>query len=153
MPNLLIRDPYCWLWTENSDLCSNNTIYKAKNGGIMIMEESILLFKCSQAQQLYGVRVQRMEDGDWWRTWAFKVKSQSAPSEEYGKTPVQSNLYATAEYPGCPYCGTSTLVKCGACQKFCCYHGETSLVCPWCGNKIENIVTATEKFNLTGYEF
>lgn len=117
------------------------------------MEANILLFKCNKTNQVYGVRVQKMKDGDWWRTWTFKIKPQHAKSEGYDKTQVQGNLNSTEEYPGCPHCGTRGFVQCGKCQKISCWNGETSLVCPWCGNKMDNIVTATEKFSVTSDKF
>lgn len=117
------------------------------------MEANILLYKCSKTKQLYGVRVQKMEDGDWWRTWAFPIKSHIARNEGYDATPVQGNLNPTKEYPGCPHCGSYGFVQCGKCKKLSCYNDETSLVCPWCGNKMENFVTATEKFSVTGNKF
>jgi len=94
-----------------------------------------------------------MKDGDWWRTWAFKIKPQHAKSEGYDKTQVQGNLNSTEEYPGCPHCGTKGFVQCGKCQKISCWNGETSLVCSWCGNKMESIVSSTEKFSVTGGKF
>jgi len=117
------------------------------------MEANIVLFMCSKAKQAFGVRVQKMNDGDWWRTWAFKIKPQHAKSEGYDKTPVQGNLNPTEEYPGCPHCGSHGFVQCGTCKKISCWNGETSMVCPWCGTNMDNIVTATEKFNVTGDKF
>lgn len=117
------------------------------------MEANILLFKCSKANQMYGVRIQKMNDGDWWRTWAFKIKPHNAKSEGYDKTPVQGNLYPTQEYPGCPYCRTNGFIQCGKCKKISCWNGETSLDCPWCGVRMENFVEATEKFSVVGDKF
>lgn len=117
------------------------------------MEANILLFKCSKANQVYGVRIQKMKDEDWWRTWAFKIKPNNAKSEGYDKTPIQGNLNVTGEYPGCPYCGAVGFVQCGKCKKVSCYNGETSLTCPWCGNKMENMVEATQKFSVDGDKF
>lgn len=94
-----------------------------------------------------------MLDGDWWRTWAFKMKPQSATREGYDKTMVQGNLNAVEEYPGCPYCGTFGFVQCGSCQKISCWNGETSLICPWCGQHMDNIVAATDKFSVSGDKF
>lgn len=117
------------------------------------MEANILLFKCSRSNQLYGVRVQKMKDGDWWRTWAFKIKSQYAKREGYDRTQVLGNLNSTKDYPGCPYCGTYGFVQCVQCKKLSCWNGETSLICPWCGEEMENIIAATEKFSVTGDKF
>lgn len=117
------------------------------------MEAKVLVFMCSKTKQPYGVRTQRMEDGDWWRTWAFKVNSQIASNEGYDRNQIQGNLYSTNDYPGCPYCEAKEFVQCGHCQKISCWHHEIVLTCPWCGFKMDNIVSATEKFSVTGDSF
>ncbi len=117
------------------------------------MDAKILVFKCGKTNELYGVRVQQMEDRDWWRTWSFKISSQFAISEGYDRNQIQGNLYATDEYPGCPYCGTDSFVQCHSCRKISCWSHERSLRCTWCGIQMENISTATEKFTMTGQSF
>lgn len=117
----------------------------------MEVEANILLFKCNKTSQMYGVRVQKIK-GDWWRTWAFKIKPANAKSEKYDETPIQGGLGVTEEYPGCPYCGKSGFVQCGRCNKITCHNGEESLNCQWCGTKMENFVTA-EQFNVAGGRF
>lgn len=117
------------------------------------MEANILLIRCAKAKRAFGVRIQKMKDGDWWRTWAFKISEKSASSEGYEKNNVQGNLYETEEYPGCPHCGTKGFVQCNKCHKLTCWNGETVLNCQWCGNVMDNIVTATEKFNVSGDKF
>ena len=72
--------------------------------GFNIMDAKVLIFRCTRGKQPYGVRVQRMEDGDWWRTWAFKINFQVARDEGYDRNQIQGNLYATDEFPGCPHC-------------------------------------------------
>lgn len=118
----------------------------------MEVEANVLLCKCNKTSRMYGVRVQKMKDGDWWRTWAFKIKPANARSEGYDATPIQGSLNVTAEYPGCPYCGTLGFVQCGVCKKITCHNGEESLTCQWCGRKLENFVTA-EKFDVDGGGF
>lgn len=119
----------------------------------MKTEANIIIIKCPKTKSAFGARIQKMKDGDWWRTWAFKIKAQHAKNEGYDETQVQGNLNATEEYPGCPHCGTSGFVQCGTCKKISCWNGETSLVCPWCGTEMNNIVTATDKFDVTGGKF
>ena len=94
-----------------------------------------------------------MKDGDWWRTWAFKIKPEQAKREGFDKTSIQGNLCCTDEYPGCPYCGSYSLVQCNRCQKASCWNGETGMTCLWCGNYMDNIVEATEKLHFTGDRF
>ena len=114
------------------------------------MDATVIMIHCAKQNRVFGARTERMEDGDWWRTWAFPISEHIARNEGYDQTPVRGNLYCTKEYPGCPYCGTLSFVHCNVCHKLTCWNNETSLVCPWCKNKMDNIVTATDKFDLTG---
>lgn len=114
------------------------------------MEAAVIMQMCSRNKRPFGVRTQKMEDRDWWRTWSFVIDERRAQSEGYDITPVQGNLYATEEYPGCPYCGSYNFVQCNKCRKISCWNKETRMTCPWCSNDMNNIVTATEKFDLSG---
>lgn len=114
------------------------------------MEATVILTQCVKSRLLYGVRVQKMKDGDWWRTWSFPIDKKRAKNEGYDKEQVQGNLYCTDEFLGCPYCGTKSFVQCNKCKKLTCWNGEKKLDCPWCGEHLDNIVVATEKFNISG---
>lgn len=98
------------------------------------MEASIVIMKCSATKGFVGVRVQKMEDGDWHRTWAFKVNPKTANREGYDQTRIRGSLCSTPEYPGCPHCGNQSLYYCSRCDHIVCYNGTDSYVtCPWCG--------------------
>ena len=114
------------------------------------MEAAVILAKCPKRKLIYGIRTQKMSDGDWWRTWAFPVDDHKAHSEGYEITKVRGNLYHTEEYPGCPYCGAKGFVQCNECQKISCWNGESRLKCEWCGNDMNNMVSATGKFDVSG---
>lgn len=114
------------------------------------MEAAVILAKCPKRKLIYGMRTQKLSDGDWWRTWAFPVDEHKANYEGYDVTKVQGNLYHTDEYPGCPYCGTKNFVQCNTCHKISCWGGETRLICEWCGNDMDNIVSSTEKLDVSG---
>ena len=114
------------------------------------MEAAVILAKCTRRKLVYGMRTQKMDDGDWWRTWAFPLDEYNARNEGYDKTIVQGNMYYTKEYPGCPYCKTKNFVQCGKCKKLSCWNSETKLTCLWCGNNMDSIVTTEERFNLSG---
>ena len=83
----------------------------------MKKEASVILAKCAQ-DKLYGIRIEK-RDNDWVRTWAFKLKEETAENEEY---------------PGCPYCGAKKCFVCGNCGKVSCYDGSDKVVCNWCGS-------------------
>lgn len=106
------------------------------------MEAAVLLAKCRKRNGIYGMRTQKMEDGDWWRTWAFPVDENKANEKGYAVTEVHGNLYNTKQYPGCPYCGSVNLVQCDKCKKLSCWNGENHLACPWCGNEMKDLVTS-----------
>lgn len=114
------------------------------------MEAAVLLAMCNKKKAVYGIRTQKMNDGDWWRTWAFSIEERRGKSEGYDITPVKGNLNETDDYPGCPYCGTHAFVQCGNCHKISCYNGENKLTCLWCKHEMKNFTTATEKFSLAG---
>lgn len=112
------------------------------------MEASVILMKCNN-KRLFGVRVQKTEDGDWWRTWAFPIDENVASREGFDRQQIQGNLYTTEEYPGCPFCEGDGFVSCGKCHRLSCWHGELSMACTWCGTYMENITPATEKYDLS----
>ena len=113
------------------------------------MDAAVFIQKCGKSRKVFAVRTQKMEDGDWWRTWAFPLDEGRARNEGYDKTDAQGNLYATEEFPGCPYCGTDYFFQCGKCSKISCWHQERSAVCPWCNTRIQ-IRNATTKFRFSG---
>ena len=53
----------------------------------MKKEASVILAKCAQ-DKLYGIRIEK-RDNDWVRTWAFKLKEETAEKiDPYGKVPM-----------------------------------------------------------------
>lgn len=117
------------------------------------MDAAIIMIHCSRQNKVFGARIEQKSDGDWWRTWAFPLSERIAMAEGYDKTPLRGNLYDTNDYPGCPYCGGKNFVQCNRCYKLTCWHGEAQMICPWCRSNMGNIVTATDKFDLTGDSF
>ena len=49
----------------------------------MKKEASVILAKCAQ-DKLYGIRIEK-RDNDWVRTWAFKLKEETAEKEGFDK--------------------------------------------------------------------
>lgn len=113
------------------------------------MEATIILAKCPKRNLTYGIRIQKMSDGDWWRTWAFPIDAHRAHREKYDEAKVCGSLSCTKEYLGCPYCGSMGFVQCGVCDKISCWNGETRMICKWCGANMDNIVDA-EDFDVSG---
>ena len=112
---------------------------KEKNSKI---QAKVILAKCSSAlsksDNLFGMRIQKF-GSDWKRTWAFKIDAERAHNEGYDKEKTNGTFEPTPEYPGCPYCHSSSLAQC-SCGKSFCYKTESkikssviTLTCPWCG--------------------
>ena len=74
------------------------------------MEATVILARCPDNRQVYGMRTEKMPDGDWRRNWAFALDERRAKSEGYDRLKVRGSLRYTAEYPGCPYCGAKNPV-------------------------------------------
>lgn len=93
------------------------------------MKAAVILQKCTRARKTFGVRIQELEDGEWYRTWAFPIDEKRAGREGYDRTQVMSKLPAPQNYPGCPYCGCRNYFYDHNCGKISCYHGETAFTC------------------------
>ena len=116
------------------------------------MEANVILSKCSKHKGMFGIRIEKRE-GDWVRTWAFKIDERKAKNEGFDKTPITGSLVADSNYPGCPHCGVVAFVCCGSCSKMSCLRsGGTSAHCYWCGIHMDNI-TLADSFNITSGEF
>ena len=62
-----------------------------------MVEAVVVLMKCTKGNQLYGVRTQKMKDGDWWRTWAFPIDKKRARREGYDITKVNGSMNSTMQ--------------------------------------------------------
>ena len=112
------------------------------------MEANVVLAKCSSQNRFFGIRVEK-RGNDWVRTWAFKIEEHKAKREGFDQTSFTGSLVAVAGYPGCPYCGAGSFVKCNKCGKISCLKwGDSSAHCYWCGTDMENI-TIAESFDLS----
>jgi transcription elongation factor Elf1 len=87
------------------------------------------------------------------RTWAFKLDKAKAEREGFDTENTRGSMKPVADYPGCPYCGTYGIARCG-CGKLFCWHGEAArdghatATCPWCGQTAD--FEQTEKINAIG---
>ena len=97
------------------------------------MEAAVIIAKCPKTKRPYGIRVQKMEDLDWWHTWSFEIDEARAASEGYDSNVIEGNLYALDSYPGCPYCGGRTYFYCSCGRISCGGPNGVDFTCPWCG--------------------
>ena len=94
----------------------------------------VVTARCSKNKQSYGIRYQEMSPGNWEGTWAFPIKEAAAKREGFDKQQISGTLDFADDYPGCPYCGAISSVKCG-CAAVGCWDGESSTyTCPGCGS-------------------
>ena len=105
------------------------------------MEANVILAKCSTHNQAYGVRIE-MRNGDWVRTWAFKIDENKAKREGFDTTPIIGSLMEADAFPGCPHCKTFGFVVCDCGKMSCLMPSVTSAHCHWCNTYMENIVEA-----------
>lgn len=101
-----------------------------------------LLCKCTRNSKLFSIRIENKE-GSWEMTWAFKIEEKSAKSDKYNKITIRGSIGAGSSYPGCPYCGTKDLFKCGKCGKLTCWNGQDAQVtCQHCNvvGKLEGTI-------------
>ena len=97
------------------------------------IEATVALCKCGKSHKTYGVRFEKVGKKRWEYTWAFPVQEATAKREGYDETTIVGNIEPRKDYPGCPYCSSSSFVIC-SCGKLCCYNGLTGLfTCEWCG--------------------
>jgi hypothetical protein len=113
------------------------------------MGAKIVLCKCPKNGGVYGMRIEE-QNGDWVRTWAFKINESKGKREKYDQEKVEGSLTPTESYPGCPYCGGGDLFVCG-CGKLSCYHGGLRAKCAWCGDK--SFVFRTDSAEVGGDRF
>ena len=121
--------------------------------GKMINENrkaTVLVVKCRETNEPFGIRVEKKEDGKWHETWAFKITAAAASREKYEDKIADGVFQLDQEFPGCPYCGSKRWFIC-SCGKITCWNGEHELACAWCGKK-GKIKTATT-IDVTGDGF
>lgn len=117
------------------------------------MEASVLVMRCGLSKNIFGVRIQKMDTGDWHRTWAFKLNEKLAKREGYEMQSISGSLKETENFPGCPYCGSHSFYQCGTCHKIVCWNGKDMRVtCPWC-NVTADMGPAIERFTVGTNEF
>lgn len=93
----------------------------------------VIAARCACAGAEFGIRLAREGPAVWAMTWAFPLRPGAAQREGYAQTAIQGAFAASPSYPGCPSCGHSGIVQCGACARIACWDAESaSARCPWC---------------------
>ena len=115
----------------------------------MEIEAQLILCKCAK-QHTFGIRVEK-RDGDWYRTWAFKIDEKRAKREGFDKVVINGSMDVDEEYPGCPYCGSKGFFQC-ECGKINCFKENEAgnrwdVTCNWCGRHL-TVTRATSAFNM-----
>jgi hypothetical protein len=102
----------------------------------------VIHMKCAVSRRSYGVTTE-YRGNDWVSIWAFPI-DDNKPSREQFDTRIAGSLAPVPEFPGCPHCRADGLLQCG-CGKMMCYMNgrerEMAILCPWCGQRIDNITT------------
>ena len=62
----------------------------------------IVLGRCEQRKDLFGMRFEMLEHGRWAANWAFAIREQAAQREHYDSTTITGSIEIAAAYPGCP---------------------------------------------------
>lgn len=109
---------------------------KGESGLLMkrnMPEATVALCKCGEAHKIYGVRFEKIRDGQWKYTWAFPMKESSAKREGYDSTTIAGMIEPDKEYPGCPYCGSKYFMICSCGKLNCNLAIGNTFTCNWCG--------------------
>ncbi len=94
---------------------------------------AIVLARCTQTKQYYGMRFEERAPGYWSANWAFPLQEAIAKVEGYDRVQVKGNIELDGEYPGCPHCPNMSILQC-PCQKVMCWDTlSQSVTCPHCG--------------------
>jgi hypothetical protein len=100
-------------------------------------EEGVVMARCSQTQQGFGIRFEEKGRGRWVADWAFATKETQARSASYDRGEITGAFEFDAAYPGCPHCRAPSIFQC-VCGQVACWNGESHAVtCPWCGTTVE----------------
>ncbi len=99
-------------------------------------EVVIVMARCSHESGPFGIRFEKKDGNIWLGDWAFTINEYSARKEKYDHNVISGSIDLDPHYPGCPFCKSMAIVRCGKCNKVSCYDGQSSITtCPWCKNK------------------
>jgi len=116
--------------------------YKRKYRMIIYSETVIVLARCIQHHQLFGMNFEKKSRDYWLANWAFPIRQTPTKADGFEHIQIQGVISTDSMYPGCPFCKNSSFFKC-TCNKISCWDGHSSQVtCPWCHqtNKISGSI-------------
>ena len=97
----------------------------------------IVLARCMQFGQDFGIRFEEVEPRNWIGNWAFPIREDLAKRESYDRSTVSGSMQFSDDYPGCPSCHACSIFRC-KCGGVACWDGVTGwITCPWCHNSGE----------------
>lgn len=103
----------------------------------------IIMARCSQTKQSFGIRLEERSSSCWIADWAFPIQELTAKKEGYGNIEISGSFSVDAAYPGCPHCQRRSYCLCGGnsfskCNKVGCDDEEENnkYSCPWCNKKV-----------------
>ncbi len=101
-------------------------------------DKGIVVARCSQNGQDFGIRFEEQGRGRWIANWAFPHKeTPSRKRKDYGRGEITGVFEFDAAYPGCPHCDAPSIFQC-VCGKVACWDGKSQAVtCPWCDTVVE----------------
>jgi len=68
----------------------------------------IVIGRCSNNGQSFGLRFEEQKHGQWLADWAFGIKEKSARKEGYDSSNIAGSFDFALSYPGCPHCRANT---------------------------------------------
>jgi hypothetical protein len=95
----------------------------------------IVMAKCCQNKEPFGIRFEEREPDVWEGTWAFSINKSNVRQEVYDIQSINGSFSFSPEYPGCPYCKSMSAVLCNECKGITCHNGKKRIVkCPNCNS-------------------
>lgn len=98
----------------------------------------VVLACCGQYHRPFGIRFEELTNRQWVGDWAFPIAEASAKRERYDRSEIRGGMGFSQAYPGCPYCGLKSIVRCNRCGGVSCLAEESqTFACPYCGSRGE----------------
>lgn len=100
----------------------------------------VLLCRCSQNKELFGITLEKRADGDWNMAYSYPINENRAKSEGFDSNKITASLYLLNSFKGCPFCGSISFFQCGVCNRISCKKNDDSVNCAWCKTQLTNFL-------------